>query len=150
MTTDFSPIKNAISSLTDAMASIHNDLLAKANAERVEALVLFAKMRETQRDLFEFSGIVGAAADELTSISKFSDSIGMLVTDVIDEGADALPDVDYEDFVGFCAGCGATIADGDGFSVIENEMFCDECAPCVEEEDEAEAEQMTIDDVVTE
>lgn len=132
MRTNFTPITDALASLTSAITEVHQSLLNKANAERVEALVLFAKMRETHEDMETFAGIVGAAASELAGIEEVAVDVTAKVYDAI-ETAD-FPECDYEEFVDFCDGCGKAITYNEEYDVtVDGEHYC---AGCRVDEDE--------------
>ena len=144
MRTDFTPITSALASLTAAITDVHKSLLNKANAERVEALVLFAKMRETHEDMETFAGIVGAAATELAGIEEVAVDVSAKVYDAI-EAAD-FPECDYEEFVEFCDGCGKSITFADDYTVTtDGEHFCADCLPD-EDEDFDESVEAEIDE----
>ena len=155
--TNFTPINEAFTSLINTIAQVHSDLLAKANAEREEALALYARMQETHADLVEFNAMVGNAAAALNEVDGVAADIGAKVYDVLDNGFDMVPACSYENFVGFCGGCGTEVTDEDACSLVDGEFYHTECAPA-EDEDEVvaddeivetvNAQQMTIDDIV--
>jgi hypothetical protein len=153
--TNFTPINEALNSLINTIAGVHTEILARANAERKEALALYARMLETHADLVEFNAMIGNAAAALNGIDEVAADIGSKVLDVLDGGFNMIPACDYEDFVGFCEGCGNEITDEDACSLVNGEYYHTKCAP-VEEEDEVadevadetiDASQMTIDDI---
>ena len=131
MRTDFTPISNALDALVDEIANLHRGILAKANAERVEALALFAKMNETKADLEMLAGVVDSAAEQLDAIADVSFETAELVGDAI-EGI--VPECDYEDFAGYCGACGATITRDDEFHDDEHGIFCATCAERLDDE----------------
>lgn len=133
--TNFTPINEAFASLINTITGIHADLLAKANAEREEALALYARMQETHADLVELNSMIGNAAAALNEIDGVAADIGSKVYDVLDNGFDMVPTCDYENFVGFCDGCGIEITDEDACSLVDGEFYHTECVP-VEDEDE--------------
>ena len=138
MRTDFTPISNALDALVDEIASLHRGILAKANAERVEALVLFAKMNETKADLEALAGVVDSAAAQLDAVVDVSLETAELVGDAI-EGI--IPECDYEDFVGYCDACGATISNDDEYHDDEHGIFCAACAEHLDESDESDEDE---------
>jgi hypothetical protein len=140
--TNFTPINEAFTSLINTIAQVHTDLLAKANAEREEALALYARMQETHADLVEFNAMIGNAAAALDEIDGVAADIGAKVYDVLDNGFDKLPVCNYENFVGFCEACGTEITDEDPCSLVDGEFYHTECAPA-EDEDEMEDETVT-------
>lgn len=138
--TNFTPINEAFTSLIDTITGIHADLLAKANAEREEALALYARMQETHADLVELNSMIGNAAAALNEIDGVAADIGAKVYDVLVDGFDQLPVCDYEDFVGFCDGCGGEITYDNLYSQVDNELYHKECEPIEDEIDEDEDE----------
>ena len=142
MKTDFTPISSALNALVDEIANLHKGILAKANAERVEALVLFAKMNETKADLEMLAGVVDSAAAQLDAVVDVSLETAELVGDAI-EGI--VPECDYEDFAGYCDACGATITRDDEFHDDERGIFCAACAENLDDEpvkeDESEEDE---------
>lgn len=145
MRTDFTPITNALESLVSAISIVHNDLLAKANAERVEALVLFAKMRETHDDLATLGAIVNDAATQLNAIEEVATDISEKVFDAIDTAE--FPEVDYEDFIAFCDSCGESISQDTNYVKDDGYWYCEDCAEALNDEDNDEPVegQMTLD-----
>ena len=140
MRTDFTPISNALDALVDEIANLHKAMLAKANAERVEALVLFAKMNETKADLEMLAGVVDSAAAQLDAVVDVSLETAELVGDAI-EGI--VPECDYEDFVGYCDACGATITRDDEPHEDERGIFCATCAEHLDESTDESDEDET-------
>lgn len=144
MRTDFTNISNALNSLVGALTETHKSLLDKANAEREEALALYARMNETKMDLDEFTSIVGGMAKQFNGINDVATEHTMKVHDAIFGGFDLIPTVPYEDFLGFCDGCGASLTYEDSHEVtVEDELLCGKCLEQFgitdEDEDTAEA-----------
>jgi hypothetical protein len=138
--TNFTPIHEAFASLTETIAQVHSELLAKANAEREEALALYARMQETHADLVELNSMIGNAAAALNEIDGVAADIGAKVFDVLVDGFDKLPVCDYEDFVGFCDGCGEEVTYDEAYALVDGELYHKECEPI---EDEMEDETVT-------
>jgi hypothetical protein len=138
--TNFTPINEAFTSLIDTIAQVHSDLLAKANAEREEALALYARMQETHADLVELNTMIGNAAAALNEIDGVAADIGIKVFDVLVDGFEKLPVCNYEDFVGFCDGCGEEITYDEVYAQVDGELYHKECEPV---EDEMEDETVT-------
>ena len=134
--TNFSAIGEALDSLITSIAGMHSDILAKANAERREALELHARMQDTYADIVQFNAMVANAADALAGVDEVATDIGCKIFDVLEGGFDMLPECDYEEFVGFCAGCGATIHEDDDVELVDGEFYHKDCAPVDEELDE--------------
>ena len=141
--TNFTPINEAFTSLVNTISGIHADLLAKANAEREEALALYARMQETHADLVELNSMIGNAAAALNEIDGVAADIGAKVFDVLVDGFDKLPVCDYENFVGFCDGCGGEITYDEVYALVDNELYHKECEPIDDEEDEDETDVAT-------
>jgi hypothetical protein len=152
MRTDFTPMNEALNALADAINATHSALTAKANAERVELMVLYANMRDTHADMKLFGEIMTNTAQTLGYAGASANEYAKLIDSVIDGGEDAIPECDYEEFVDFCDGCGKTVTIHDqGYILDGDECLCPECA--ADEEDEAEdepvdGEQLTIDETV--
>lgn len=170
--TNFTAIGEALDSLITSIAGMHADILAKANAERREALELHARMQDTYADIVEFNAMVANAADALAGVDEVATDIGCKIYDVLDGGFDMLPECNYEEFVGFCADCGGTIHEDDDVELVDGEFYHKECAHIDDELDEpvapsvdtdtddvdtveadaddetVNAQQMTIDDIV--
>lgn len=141
--TNFTPINEAFTSLVNTISGIHADLLAKANAEREEALALYARMQETHADLVELNSMIGNAAAALNEIDGVAADIGAKVFDVLVDGFEKLPVCDYENFVGFCDGCGGEITYDEVYALVDNELYHKECEPIDDEEDEDETDVAT-------
>jgi hypothetical protein len=131
--TNFTPINEAFTSLVNTITGIHSELLAKANAEREEALALYARMQETHADLVELNSMIGNAAAALNEIDGVAADIGAKVFDVLVDGFDKLPVCDYEDFVGFCDGCGEEITYDEVYALVDGELYHKECEPIEDE-----------------
>ena len=134
--TNFSAIGEALDSLITSIAGMHADILAKANAERREALELHARMQDTYADIVEFNAMVANAADALAGVDEVATDIGCKIFDVLDGGFDMLPECNYEEFVGFCADCGGTIHEDDEVEFVDGELYHKECAHIGDELDE--------------
>ena len=143
--TNFTAIGEALDSLITSIAGMHADILAKANAERREALELHARMQDTYADIVEFNAMVANAADALAGVDEVATDIGCKIYDVLDGGFDMLPECNYEEFVGFCADCGGTIHEDDEVKFVDGEFYHKECAPIDEELDEDEDIDETVD-----
>ena len=143
--TNFTPINEAFASLIDSIAQVHSDLLAKANAEREEALALYARMQETHADLVEFNSMIGNAAAALNEIDGVAADIGCKVFDVLDNGFDMVPACNYENFVGFCGECGTEITDEDACSLVDGEFYHTECIAVTAEDEVADESEETVD-----
>lgn len=151
MRTDFTPMNEALSALADAINSTHEKLSQKANAERVELMVLLANMRDTHADMKLFSEMMTSTAQTLAYAGTASNEYAKLIDMTIDGGEGSIPECDYEEFVDFCDGCGKTVSVHDTYQLKDNECFCADCIPDEDGEDEAEevdGEQLTIDEPV--
>ena len=136
--TNFTDINNALTSLVDSIVKMHADLLAQANEQRKEAIALHARMLDTQADIVEFGAMVGKVAAQFNAIDEVAGDISMKISDAIYGGFNDFPECDYEDFVGFCADCGKTIAEGDIFDYDGEEFVCEDCFHINDEVDEDE------------
>ena len=141
--TNFTDIRNTLNSLVDSIAKMHADLLREANEQREEALALHERMLNTQADIAEFGAMVGNVADQFAGIDEVAGDISMKISDAIYGGFADFPECDYEDFVGFCADCGCTIAEGDIFD-YDGENFI--CEGCFHANDEAELDEDVLDE----
>ena len=147
MRTDFTNIRTALNTLVDSIAEMHTNLLAKANAERAEALELYARMCDTRADIVDFGNMVADVADQFVGINDVAGDIANKIDDAITDGFLGIPECNYEDFVGFCAVCGKTITEYDVVDFDGEEFFC---ADCIEGEDELEDEDELVDEPVDE
>lgn len=149
---DFTPMNEALNALAESINAAHSHLTAKANAERVELMVLFAKMRETHEDFETFGTMMTSTAQTLGYAGASMIEYAKLIDATIEGGEGSIPECDYEEFVDFCDGCGRTVTVHDqGYIKDGEDCLCPECA--AEEESEAEAEevdgeQLTIDEPV--
>lgn len=151
MRTDFTPMNEALTALADAINATHSALTAKANAERVELMVLYANMRDTHADMKLFGEMMTSTAQTLAYAGASANEYAKLIDSVIDGGEDAIPECDYEEFVDFCDSCGKTVTIHDTYKLGENECYCVDCIPDEEDEEEDEpvdGEQLTIDETV--
>lgn len=150
MRTDFTPMNEALSALADAINATHEKLSQKANAERVELMVLLANMRDTHADMKLFGEMMTSTAQTLAYAGAASNEYAKLIDMTIDGGEGSIPECDYEEFVDFCDGCGKTVTVHDqGYIKDGEECLCPECAADEEDEDEDESvdgEQLTIDE----
>ena len=137
--TDFTNIHNALATLLDVVTDTATELVMTANAQRKELISLYARMRETNKDLAEFASIIGEAGSELLDIENTCEDVAMKATAAIESGADFIPECDYEYLVDFCDQCGRAIREGEDYEVQEGDWFV--CADCI-----AETKQLTIFD----
>ena len=85
-------------------------------------------------------------ADQFTGIDEVAGDIAMKISDAIYGGFNDFPECDYEDFVGFCADCGCTIAEGDIFDYDGENFICEGCFHANDELDEDEDEDELDED----
>ena len=131
---DFTAIHEALEQLIHTMDSARLALIKQANAEREELLSLYARMRDTQNDLILLGDFAADASDALGTIEVDSYECADLIGDVLDSGM--IPECNYEDFVGYCAVCDATISSADGYETTEEGARV--CANCIVFDDEDE------------
>lgn len=136
--TDFTNIRNALDNLLAVLDSATADLVGTANAQRKELLALYGRMQETNADLKEFGSLVGEAGAAMLDIEEMCEDVSSKVQNVIENGIDETPSVDYEIFVGFCETCGGEILAGEEYSRDgDGELVCADCL-------NTEAEQLNL------
>lgn len=143
---DFTPMNEALNALAESINAAHSALTAKANAERVELMVLFAKMRETHEDFETFGTMMTSTAQTLGYAGASMIEYAKLIDATIEGGPDAIPECDYEEFVDFCDECGATITVNEPSFIDGDVALCKDCMPIAETNEEGE--QLTIDETV--
>jgi hypothetical protein len=74
----------------------------------------------------------------MLDIEEVCEDVVTKVQNVIENGIDEAPGVNYEDFVGFCQVCGNEVLVGEEYDCDGDGSFV--CADCLD----TEAEQMTI------
>ena len=146
MRTDFTSIQMALSNLVGAMHDVRNDLLAAANVERENLLAAYRNLNDNYADLCELHAL---ALDTANTLEVFADGVEETSESIagVLMGED-VPECDFEDFVGFCDTCGATIVKGSNFTVDGDWYECEKCATAEETETEDEVEdgeQLAID-----
>lgn len=123
-------IVNSISKIFDTalaeIVEVNRQILAQANAERVEMLDLVARMQETRETINELGKVYTEVAEELTSMADDHLDISAKIADAIDEPAMLCPSLPYEELAGWCDECGEEISvnedvygDGAGDEVCE-------------------------------
>ena len=150
MRNDFTPIREALNSLTQTIADMHKEMLAKANAERVELIALYARMKDTQSDLDELAMVAADASKELAAVDEVATAHAVLIEDAIYGGPENIPDCDYEAFVGFCDECGGSVDARTDYHKEGDVLMCAECHDFYEkvEEDNGIEEPVETDAVV--
>lgn len=136
--TDFTNIREALDNLLTVLDNATADLVGTANAQRKELLALYGRMQATNADLLEFGSMVGEAGAAMLDIEELCEDVVSKVQNVIEGGIDETPNVDYEDFVGFCETCGGEILVGEECSFDGGNGFV--CVDCLD----AEAEQLAL------
>ena len=140
--TDFTNIRTALSNLLEAVADTATDLTMTANAQRKELISLYARMRETNKNLCEFGTMIGEVGTALIDIEDICEDVAMKATAAIDGGADCTPNCDYEEFIDFCDECGNEIVEGDEYDTEAGGFVI--CPACLAK---AKAEQLTFEDL---
>lgn len=136
--TDFTNIREALDNLLTVLDNATADLVGTANAQRKELLALYGRMQATNADLLEFGSMVGEAGAAMLDIEEMCEDVASKVQDVIEGGIDETPNVDYEDFIGFCETCGGEILVDEEYSSDGGNGFV--CVDCLD----AEAEQLAL------
>ena len=141
--TDFTNIANALNSLASTIVDMQAGLLAKANAEREEALALRERMIDTANDISDFKAMITGLTSQFMDFEETSDD---LVAKVNGSIYGDVPECPYEEFVGFCDCCGTTITVNDNHFIEEGELLCAGCY-CADETDEvAETDETDVAD----
>lgn len=136
--TDFTNIRTALDNLIAVLDSTVADLVGTANEQRRELLNLYGRMQATQADLHELGSMVGDAGAALLDLEEICEDVDAKMQNVIEGGIDETPNVDYEDFVGFCETCGGEILVDEEYSSDGGNGFV--CVDCLD----AEAEQLAL------
>jgi hypothetical protein len=150
MRTDFTAITEALDNLIAILSEKTTDLVHTANGQRIEMLTLRQRMADTAEDLNELGMILEDAGDEIHAIGAMCDDVSEKVVAAL-EDEHYLPTCKYEDFVAVCDNCGNEVTTDEGYSIVNGEVYCEECAARLDErEDEDEdGEQLTIEVAVT-
>jgi hypothetical protein len=144
MRTDFTAITEALDNLVAILSEKTANLIGVANGQRVEMLELRQRMADTADDLNEFGTILGDAGDEIHALGMLSDDISEKVIAALEDDH-YLPACNYEDFVAVCENCGDEVVADEGYSIVNGEVFCEECAARLNEEEDEDGEQLTIE-----
>jgi hypothetical protein len=147
MNKNFAPITDAINALINSIADVHKSILADANEQRREMIELRKRMKDTQMDLSDLSGILHDTVTQMTAVSAVADEIEEKIGDALSD-PDMLPTCDYEELAGFCDECGASVSISDNYVDEGDYLLCEECGDLYDEEDEDEL--FEEDDEVTE
>ena len=133
--TDFTNIREALSTLLNAVEDMTVALTTEANTQRKELIDLYARMRETNKDLGEFGAMVGETGTALLDFEDLCEDVAIKANTAIESGADMVPECDYEDLVEFCDECGRAIVEGEEYdSDIGGWFVCADCMPKTEPE----------------
>ena len=143
---DFTNLRTALDNLIAEVAVATKELIADANSLRREYLGIQERMNENRIDLINFADIVGHTSDCLDVLAGDAVEVADLIYYVLAEGE--APECNYEDFVGYCDECGATIAKSDNYVKEEDGYICADCA-YAEDIDEPEQLTLPIDEPVT-
>lgn len=149
MRTDFTSIQMALSNLVSALHETRQELFKQANVERENLLAAYRNLTENHLDLVELTALADSTADTLAFFADATDDTAEVISDVICGGD--VPTCAFEDFIGFCDDCGATIKRGEKYQVDGDWYVCENCLPAEEPEDTEtegeteDGEQLTID-----
>jgi hypothetical protein len=125
---DFTNIRDALDKLLTAVDGTMTNLVSTVSRQRKELLALYEEMQATNADLIELGVIVGEAGATMLNIEEKCEDVATKVQSVIEGGLDETPDVNYEDFVGFCQVCGCEILVGEEYGRDgDGELVCGDC-----------------------
>ena len=127
MKTDFSNIREALANFLNAVEQTSSDLIEKANEHRTNLLNLYAEIRDNREDIVEFGEIMDEASVVLGEIGDLHADIAYKIDEVLTDGADIIPECNYEDFVDYCVECGKVITDEDGAGYNGDGFICADC-----------------------
>lgn len=143
MRTDFTSIQAALSNFVSVFHETQQELLKQANVERENLLTAYRNLTENHLDLVELAALADSTADTLAFFADATDDTAEVVSDVICGGD--IPTCAFEDFVGFCDDCGATIKRGEKYQVDGDWYACQNCLIAEDETEVEDGEQLTID-----
>jgi hypothetical protein len=144
MRTDFTAVTGAIDNLIAILSEQVTGLVHTANGQRIEMLALRQRMADTSEDLNELGAILEDAGQEILSLGMLSDDVSEKVAAAL-EDEHYLPTCNYEDFVAVCENCGKEVVTDEGYSIVNGEVFCEECATRLNEKEDEDGEQLTIE-----
>ena len=144
MRTDFTAVTEAIDNLIALLTEQVTGLVHTANGQRIEMLTLRQRMADTSEDLNELGGILEDAGQEILSLGILSDDVSEKIAAAL-EDEHYLPTCKYEDFVAVCENCGNEVVVDEGYSIVNGEVFCEECAARLNEREDEDGEQLTIE-----
>lgn len=144
MRTDFTAVTEAIDNLIAILTEQVTSLVHIANGQRIEMLTLRQRMADTSEDLNELGGILESAGEEILSLGMLSDDVSEKIAAAL-EDEHYLPTCGYEDFVAVCENCGNGVVADEGYSIVNDEIFCEECAARLNEREDEDGEQLTIE-----
>ena len=144
MRTDFTAVTGAIDNLIAILTEQVTGLVHTANGQRIEMLTLRQRMADTSEDLNELGAILEDAGQEILSLGMLSDDVSEKIAAAL-EDEHYLPTCNYEDFVAVCENCGNEVVVDEGYSIVNGEVFCEECAARLNEKEDEDGEQLTIE-----
>lgn len=148
MRTDFTAITEALDNLVAILSEKTASLIGIANGQRVEMLALRQRMADTADDLNEFGVILEDAGNEIHALGAVCDDVSEKVIAALEDDH-YLPTCNYEDFVAVCENCGNEVTTDEGYSIVNGEVFCEECAARLNEKTDEDGEQLTIEITAT-
>ena len=137
-------LTTAADSFMSEFAAVIADLHTTANTQRKALLAIIADMQGTQMVLDGVSTVAAEVAEVMEGLACDCDELNAKIGDAIDDPADACPDCNCEDLVGYCENCGEALTSDTCVMDDDGNLYCNECAPEQEEEEEAE-DQLEMD-----
>lgn len=143
MRTDFSNLRETLANFLNAVEQTSSDLIEKANEHRTTLLNLYAEIRDNRKDIIEFGEIMDEASIVLGEIGDLHTDVAYKIDAVLTDGADTVPECNYEDFIDYCVECGKVITDEEGAGYSDDGLVCADCL-IVDEPETSEPEQLSI------
>lgn len=133
-------LTNAADSFMSEFAAVIADLHTTANTQRKALLAIIADMQGTQMVLEGVSAVATEVSEVMEGLACDCDELNSKMGDAIDDPADACPDCNFEELVGYCENCGTALTDDTCVMDDDGNLYCTDCAPEQEEEEEDQLE----------
>lgn len=127
--TEFTPLIDKLNEAAELFASLFENLLEKAEAEKTELKSLYARMKETSEDISMMADIGDEVGNIFLGVADTADHVSDTIANAITGGESKVPDCTYEEFMRFCDECGSSIKVEDAvyLSGDNDQWLCEKC-----------------------
>ena len=126
--TEFTPLIDKLNEAAEMFASLFENLLEKAEAEKTELKSLYARMKETSEDISMMADIGEEVGNIFIGVADTADHVSDTIANVVTSGERRVPDCSYEEFMSFCSECGSSIkVDETTYISSDDQWLCEKC-----------------------